>query len=101
MIMTMNEKLKKTWDYIVSECVGMRSKSINVGGHIRRAAVIAAADELDRNEEFCKWLPMSGWYYGELNGAWWNDHEESNAHYKFEDVVNAWMVETGRKEARE
>lgn len=97
----MNEKLKKTWDYIVSECVGMRSKSINVGGHIRRAAVVAAAEELDSNEEFCQWLPMSGWYYVELTGAWWNDHDESYTRYKFEDVVNEWKAETGRKEATE
>jgi hypothetical protein len=95
----MNEKLKKTWDYIVSECVGGRSRSINVGGHIRRAAVIAAAEELDRNEEFCLWLPMSQWYYGELTGAWHKDHDESDTRYKFEDVVKAWKAEKLRKEA--
>jgi hypothetical protein len=97
----MNEKLKKVWDGLVADCRDTFYKSINVGGHIRRAAVIAAAEELERNEEFCQWLPMSGWYYGELNGAWWYDPDESNTHYKFEDVVNAWMVETGRKEATE
>jgi hypothetical protein len=93
----MNEKLKKTWDYIVSECVGGRSRSINVGGHIRRAAVIAAAEELDRNEEFCRWLTMNGWYWGPLTEAWHKGHDESN----FEDVVKAWKAEKLRKEETE
>lgn len=94
----MNEKQKKTWDYIVFECVGMRSKSINVGGHIRRAAVIAAAEELERNEEFCRWLAMSGWYYWGLTGAWCTVHDESDSSYKFEDVVKSWKAEKLRKE---
>lgn len=97
----MNEKLRKNWDYIVSECVGGRSRSINVGGHIRRAAIIAAAEELERNEEFCRWLPMSGWYYGELTKGWHKDHDESNTRYKFEDVVKAWKAEKLRKEEAE